>query len=165
MEAMTAPGFRPSARLRKLSTISLGGTEQSSNTWSTCASVKRNLLFCQRGPSLVPKETYTRVKRDLHSCQTSPTLLVTPVFKDLVYVLEAGRCERFSAVLCLVQPHNRRHFEHFEDLYVGRRAKGALVGGVPGTAEGQKFTRHHHVEVTILRVVVIKILPTARMSG
>jgi hypothetical protein len=114
---MTAPGFRPSARLRKLSTISLGGTEESSNTWSTCVSVKRSLLFCQRGPSLVPKETYTRVKRDLHSCQTSPTLLVTLVFKDLVYVLEAGRCERFSAVLCPVQPHNRRYFEHFEGLY------------------------------------------------
>jgi hypothetical protein len=39
----------------------------------------------------------------------------------------------------------------------------ALASCIPGTPEGQKFTRHHDVEVTILRLVVIKILPTARM--
>jgi hypothetical protein len=39
-----------------------------------------------------------------------------------------------------------------------------VVGRIPGTAEGQKFTLDHHVEVTIRRVVIIKILPTARMS-
>jgi hypothetical protein len=39
-----------------------------------------------------------------------------------------------------------------------------VVGSIPGTVEGQKFTWHHHVEVTILRGVVIKILPIDRMS-
>jgi hypothetical protein len=61
---MTAPGFRPSASRRKLSTIMLGGTEQSSNTWSTCARVKRGLLLCQNRPTLAPKEMYTLA----HSC-------------------------------------------------------------------------------------------------
>ena len=89
--------------------------------------------------------------------------------KDLVHVLEACRCERLSTVLCLVQPHNRRHFEHFEDLQVGRRWKGAsvavrIVTRIPWTAKGHKLTRHHHVQVTFLRIIVIKILRTGRMS-
>jgi hypothetical protein len=92
------------------------------------------------------------------------------VSKDLVHVLEACRFERLSAVLCLVQPHNRRHVEHFEDLYVSRRWKGASVVGrilwtfVLWTAEGQKLTRHHHVQVAFLRIIVIKILRSSCMS-
>jgi hypothetical protein len=31
--------------------------------------------------------------------------------------------------------------------------------------KGQKLTRHHHVQVTFLRIIVIKILLTARMSA
>ena len=70
---MTAPGFRPSASRRKLSTIMLGGTEQSSNTWSTFARVKRGLLLCKNRPTLDPNETYTPV----HSChlKKKPKLL------------------------------------------------------------------------------------------
>ena len=90
----------------------------------------------------------------------------TSVKRDLVHVLEACIRERLSAVLCLVQPHNRRHFENFEDLYVGRRWKRASkVGSIPWTVKGQKLTRHHHVQVTFLRIIVIKILLTARMSA
>jgi hypothetical protein len=32
------------------------------------------------------------------------------------------------------------------------------------TAEGQKLTRHHHVQVALLRIIVIKILRSSRMS-
>jgi hypothetical protein len=60
-------------------------------------------------------------------------------------------------------PHNRRNIEHFEDLQVGRRRKRAsVVVRIPWTAKGQKLTRHHHVQVTFLRIIVIIILRTGR---
>ena len=81
---MTAPGFGPSASRRNLSTILLGGTEQSSNTWFTCSDVKRGLDSCQKRPTLVSRETWSTCSKPasvnvflLYSASFSRTIVDT----------------------------------------------------------------------------------------